>query len=234
MNNTHAGIVDVFSSVQGEGIFLGAKQVFVRFERCNLKCSYCDEPRDATAEVYTPPALLEKILFLEEEKGSHHSVSLTGGEPLCYSDFLAEFLPLLRAKGMKSYLETNGTLAQELGRIIDLVDIIAMDIKLPSATGAGAFWDAHTEFLKTALKKRAFVKVVVTPEVAEEDIEKAIRLVTSCGTNIPFILQPATLAASTESAVDKKRLLDYLEMGMRGRLETIKVIPQMHKAWGVK
>lgn len=234
MRKQEAEVTDIFSSIQGEGLFAGARQVFIRFRRCNLHCRYCDEPRDGRPDVYTPPALIEKVVQLEDAKGMHHSVSLTGGEPLCYADFLELFLPLLQKKGMKSYLETNGTLPDELGRVIDDVDIIAMDIKLPSSTGERAFWDEHSRFLKTAIRKKTFVKAVITPQTTKDDIEKAVRLVTEAATNIPFILQPATPAGAVKSDVPKEKLLEFVDLGIRNRLETIRVLPQLHKMWGVK
>ena len=39
-----ARIMEVFSSLQGEGVRLGERQIFVRFGGCNLQCDYCDEP----------------------------------------------------------------------------------------------------------------------------------------------------------------------------------------------
>ena len=233
MHKKEAAIVDIFSSLQGEGIFLGAKQVFVRFGECNLDCGYCDEPRGARAERYTTKALLEKIAALDETKGAHHSVSLTGGEPLCYVDFLEELLPLLRASGRKSYLETNGTLPGALRRVIDRVDIVAMDIKLPSSTLGRAFWTEHAEFLKIALKRKVFVKAVVTGRTTADDIERAVRLVAQLGTNIPFILQPATAARKTGTP-PKERLLEFVEIAQRRKLDTVKVVTQMHKVWGIK
>ena len=35
-------IKEIFSSIQGEGPFIGYKQLFVRFCGCNLSCEYCD------------------------------------------------------------------------------------------------------------------------------------------------------------------------------------------------
>ena len=47
-----------------------------------------------------------------------------GGEPLLQAPFLKEFLPALRARGQKIYLETNGICPKELAEVIDLVDIV--------------------------------------------------------------------------------------------------------------
>lgn len=37
-----ANINEIFASIQGEGRYVGEKQLFVRFSSCNLKCAYCD------------------------------------------------------------------------------------------------------------------------------------------------------------------------------------------------
>jgi len=234
MHNIKAEITGVFSSIQGEGIFLGARQIFVRFRDCNLRCSYCDEPRDAASKEYTAPELMSEVKFLELSKGPHHSVSVTGGEPLLYSEFLKAFLPYLRKNGIKAYLETNGTLPDELAKVIDWVDIVAMDFKLPSSTGERPFWREHSEFLKIAARKKVFVKAVVTPATAKEDIEKAVALVKKAGGKIPLVLQPATPVKKEDGPVNKDALLRFLEIGLKHDLDNIRVIPQIHKILDVK
>ncbi|HRS39347.1 MAG TPA: S8 family serine peptidase, partial [Bacteroidia bacterium] len=77
----------------------------------------------------------------------YHSVSLTGGEPLVQAEFLASFLPLMRQDRRKIYLETNGTLWREFSLVRDDVDIVAMDIKLPSSGGQKPCWLKVVEFL---------------------------------------------------------------------------------------
>ena len=37
-----AKIKEIFSSIQGEGEYIGCKQIFIRFCACNLNCAYCD------------------------------------------------------------------------------------------------------------------------------------------------------------------------------------------------
>ncbi|MCM8760687.1 MAG: 7-carboxy-7-deazaguanine synthase QueE [Candidatus Omnitrophica bacterium] len=234
MQRQEADIVDIFSSIQGEGIFQGAKQVFVRFKECNLHCVYCDEPHEGRATPYSPPTLLDKVMSLEDAKGPHHSVALTGGEPLCYTDFLKDFLPLLKNKGMKSYLETNGTMPDKLSEVIDFIDIIAMDIKMPSSTAQRAFWDEHRRFLDISSAKKVFVKAVVTAETTDRDIENALSIIAKARVKIPFILQPATPVRPDEKAVSKEKLIKFVEMGAKHNVEGVRVIPQMHKFWGVK
>lgn len=234
MEELKGEVVDIFSSIQGEGIFLGAKQIFIRFKRCNMKCAFCDEPRDRKCKEYLPHELMAEVKFLEVSKGRHHSVSLTGGEPLLYSGFLKEFTEVLSDNGFKAYLETNGTLPAELEKVIGGIDIVAMDFKLPSSTGERAYWDEHLEFLKIASRKKVFVKAVITPSTREEDIEIASELIKKVSDKVPFILQPAAFSGVKAAAVDSERLFGLLGIAAKNNLEHIRIIPQLHKLLNVK
>ena len=77
-------ISDVFESIQGEGPYVGERQIFVRLFGCNLNCKFCDTKLERFDE-YTAPELLDRIL---EFRGNYHSISFTGGEPLLQKDFL--------------------------------------------------------------------------------------------------------------------------------------------------
>lgn len=234
MNKLRAGVVDIFSSIQGEGVFLGARQIFVRFKECNLKCAYCDEPRDGKVTEYTPLELLSEVKYIELSNGPHHSVSLTGGEPLVYSEFLKSFLKLLKKSGMTTYLETNGTLPRELDKVIDLVDIVAMDFKLPSSTKERAFWGEHLEFLRIASWKKVFAKVIVTEGTTKADIARAVELVKKIKGNIPFVIQPASPVKKEDKVPTSDMLMKFVEIGLKHDVDNIRVIPQIHKKLGVK
>jgi 7-carboxy-7-deazaguanine synthase len=234
MDTPKAEITEIFSSVQGEGIFVGARQIFVRFKRCNMACEFCDTPNEGTAKEYSPTVLMHEIKALDGSKGPHHSVSLTGGEPLMYVEFLKSMLPLLKKAGFKTYLETNGTLPDELEGVIDLIDIVAMDFKLPSSTGIRAYWKEHLEFLKIAMRKKVFVKSVVTTDTKKEDVEEAVRLIRTVNRKIPFIMQPAAPIRNFDKKPGENRLLEFLDIALKEKIENSRVIPQMHKILGVK
>ncbi len=234
MNTPKAEITEIFSSVQGEGIFVGARQIFVRFKRCNMTCEFCDTPNEGLGKEYSPVAMMSEIKSLEEANGPHHSVSLTGGEPLVYAEFLKSMLPILKKTGFKSYLETNGTWPNELEDIIDLIDIVAMDFKLPSSTGGRACWKEHLEFLKIAVRKKVFVKSVVTTDTKKEEIEEAVRLIRGVNKKIPFIMQPATPVKSFDKKPGEHRLLEFMDIALKEEIENSRVIPQTHKILGMK
>jgi organic radical activating enzyme len=229
-----ADISEIFSSVQGEGPFMGVKQIFVKFAACNLRCKFCDQKKAFGPKHFTVDKMLSIVKQINENSGGHHSVSLTGGEPLLYAEFLKVFLKMLKDEGMKSYLETNGTLPEELARVIGLVDIIAMDVKLPSSTIQKAFWHEHAEFLKIASAKKVFVKVVITADTTKEDVEMALSLVKKVKGRVPLVLQPASPVSRSDKPVEHERLMKFLEMGLKQDLESIRVIPQAHKILGVK
>ena len=156
-----ARIVEIFSSIQGEGIHLGERQVFVRFGGCNLHCDYCDEPDTIpipSGELWSAQKIRTRILSFK--KDNPVSIAWTGGEPLLHSAFLEPMRRWAHAKGFKNYLETNGTLTAALKRLAPLCDTISADLKLPSATGRQT-WAEHREFLRVAPEK-TFAKVALT------------------------------------------------------------------------
>ncbi len=228
-----AYITEIFSSIQGEGPYAGEKQIFVRFKACNMRCAWCDVPPELAQKEYDEERLMDEINRLDADCGPHHSVSLTGGEPLLCTEFLKEFLKRLKASGRKVYLETNGTLPERLSEIIDYVDIVAMDFKLPSSTRQRDFWKEHEEFLKVACRKEVFVKAVVSDSTTEEDIGRSTRLISAQDKLIPFILQPVEAIGGTAEIANDK-LLRFLNMAEDGGLAGSAIIPQVHKILGVR
>ena len=222
-----AKIADIFYSVQGEGIYAGNPQVFVRFYGCEQNCRFCDT-RLSAFDKYTPLGLYGQIKrFIQP----YHSLCLTGGEPLLQNDFLQEFLRLVKYDGTTTYLETNGILADKLSELIDDIDIIAMDFKLPSSTGMRAHWQEHRRFLKIALQKEVFVKMVICSATERDDLTQAINLILKLrAKKIPVVLQPNFFELSRELLAQTRMFEKYC---LR-RLPHVKVIPQLHRMTGVK
>jgi len=246
-----AHIVEVFSSIQGEGPHAGRRHIFVRFFACNIRCAYCDTPESLTGR---PPALLERTpgegdfqrlanpLTLDEVASAilrlavrpHDAVSLTGGEPLLQADFIAELIPLVRPAGLRVYLETNGTLPDRLARVAGLVDTVAMDLKLPQTLEDRRDWcPQHREFLRTALGKEVFCKMVLPPSPDLAEVRRMAETVASVSPDVPFIIQPVTPFGSVAGPPSAADVLCAYET-VRSVLPDVRVIPQMHRMLGLK
>lgn len=235
-------LIEVFSSIQGEGVLVGCRQVFIRMAHCNLDCAYCDTPfkpqnvcRIETApgsevfdEVANPVAFeqLYKVVqnWLDSMPGAHHSLSVTGGEPLVQEDVLTEWLPVLR-KLLPIYLETNGTLPGPLQRLLPHLDWISMDLKLPSQTGLDPQWDEHREFLALAAKRNCLVKAVVGNNTPDDELLAAARLLRNTAPDVPLILQPVTTAEGIH--LSAKQLLSMQALVAEIH-PNVRVIPQTH------
>jgi 7-carboxy-7-deazaguanine synthase len=211
VSTTEAHIFEMFSSVQGEGIYIGERQIFIRFLMCNMNCAYCDSidslvpqktfrveetPGKRDFKTHNNPATIDQLsAFIDHFKGQqglHHSVSLTGGEPLLQVDFLKNLIPKIKEKGLRSYLETNGTMPDRLSEIIDLIDIVAMDFKLPSVTGESDRLPEHKKALQVASSKNVFVKIVIGKQSKPVEIENGSKAISEISGDIPLVLQPVT------------------------------------------
>ena len=175
-------VKEIFASIQGEGRYIGYKQMFIRFCGCNLKCKFCDTDFDRNnSKIYTDTQLTDIVKTYTD----CHSVSLTGGEPLLHYEFLKEFLPKCP---FPVYLETNATMPNELRQIIDYIDFVSADIKIPSCTGLEPFWDKHDEFFNIAKSKKLFAKIVFDENITEDEIKNSVKLASKYG--ISLVLQP--------------------------------------------
>lgn len=231
-------MVEVFSSIQGEGPYLGERQVFVRLGGCNLLCDYCDEPDTIPLKSGRPTGVSElKAAVLKAAKVKPHpTVSWTGGEPLLQAAPLAGLMAWAREQGFRNYLETNGVLPKAFLEVRELTDVAAVDLKLPSAVGK-AHWKAHAEFLRL-VPEGSFAKVVVTEASTDAEVTEAVRVVAENAPRLPFVFQPATAVPSAKGdgrmvvAPAPARLRGFVESA-KERLADVRIVPQWHTIWGL-
>lgn len=99
-------VVEHFVSINGEGKRAGELACFVRFQGCNLRCSYCDTMWANKANCEYEEKTPEEVLLLVKETGVKN-VTLTGGEPLLQKE-IKSLIDLLMKEGLRVEIETNG------------------------------------------------------------------------------------------------------------------------------
>ncbi len=256
MTQLTANLIEIFSAIQGEGINVGTRQIFVRFGGCDLRCHYCDSQhtwqKQPTCEIeqaagkrdfetHSNPVSLSQVTEWVDRQNSphlHDSISITGGEPLLHAPFLAQFLPQVKAStNLPIYLETGGHRPQQLAQILPYLDSIGMDIKLPSVSGEN-HWAAHQEFLQLCQTTNVdvFVKIIISQTTNPAELEQAAQLVAAINDRIIIFLQPMTALAHPHTdpnltAPTPDRVLDWQAL-MKQYLSQVRVIPQTHKMLG--
>jgi organic radical activating enzyme len=238
-----AYISEIFNSIQGEGPYVGKRQVFVRFEQCQLHCSYCDTPQtrniSGSCRIERKPGShdfeVRKNLLNKEDleeiiqnlwSPSTRHISLTGGEPLIHADFIKMLEP-----GKPLYLETNSGFPEEARKIKDIIAIASCDIKLPEHDST----EHYDELLKNELKTisifnetaETFAKIIILQETTEKSLSAAIEGIADIDRDIPLILQPVT----SGKPVPPRLLLELMDFAGK-KLNDVRVIPQTHKILG--
>jgi 7-carboxy-7-deazaguanine synthase len=251
-----ARLVEIFSAIQGEGLNVGTRQIFIRFALCDLRCHFCDSANTWNAptqckierspglrdfEIHSNPISLSMILEWVERQNIpclHDSISLTGGEPLLHASFLKEFLPQVRAAtGLPIYLETGGHRPEQLMMVLPYIDSVGMDFKLPSVSGEQRFSE-HARFLQICNDSQVdtFVKIIISDRTDSMELERVAELLADVNPEIPVFLQPVTPLGESTQIVDAPivlapapdQVLRWQAM-MKRLIKQVRVVPQTHK-----
>jgi len=251
-------LVEVFSSVQGEGPHVGETTLFVRFGGCDLRCRWCDSPhtwlpagrcRIETGrgtgdfrEIDNPVPLAELLRAAHElEAPAHRYVSLTGGEPLLQPEAVRAVAEALAGQGPRLHLETHGLAVEALEQVVAAIDVVAMDWKLvsdvrrasdPRRGPVADFHATHREFLRVARRApEVVVKVVVTPFSQDAELEVMAAAIAEVDPATPLVVQPVTPCGAVREGVPAVRLLELVAR-LSQQLASVRLIPQTHKAYG--
>ena len=240
-------IDEIFSSIQGEGILGGIRQVFVRFLGCPLNCKYCDTPHSrlpvapvckveripGTGEFIDIPnpvdiSTLVKIID-EMWSPATRYISLTGGEPLTQTGCIIE---LSGYTDYPLYLETNGCLPDEAKKLQYIVDVAACDIKLPEHKATKNYRSLLKAELETVgifynAGAFTFAKCVVTDRTSGNDLDTIVRALSDIDETLPLVLQPVTSCPGFEPP-PPKRLLELMDLSGE-YLNDVRAFPQIHK-----
>ncbi|RCV64666.1 Organic radical activating enzyme [Methanophagales archaeon] len=252
-------ITELFSSFQGEGPYVGRRQIFIRFAGCPYSCFYCDtqsakESKPSLCTVFGNAgnnnsfgkAFLSKKRFFENPMSSHfvlelltklrtpdlHSVSYTGGEPLFSAAFVKEIAKGAREMHLKNYIETNGYSARAFAFIADHFDFASIDIKLKrhqASTDYDKQYKNELECIKISAS-RGLETIVKVVVIKGTAIEEIEEICKDLvGLNIKFVLQPVAGDSAQRDIVPGMKELFAISEFAGAFLPDVMVIPQVHK-----
>ncbi len=244
---------EIFNSIQGEGILVGRRQIFIRFAGCSLRCFYCDSkeyrnfkpssckversPGGEVSFVSNPISHEEVLEHVERLRTPDlHSVSLTGGEPLESRGFLVEVAAACKNAGLRIYLETNGGSCMWMRRVLPYLDFVSLDIKLPDHRAVPRhewpkLFGEEIECARIASSGgvEVFVKVVVTRASSLPDFERVCDVVAEL--DLPLVLQPVD---SRKKSPLWRKIFTFSGKAAERGVKEIAIIPQVHKLVGMK
>jgi 7-carboxy-7-deazaguanine synthase len=220
-------INSIYRATEGEGVFLGRPQIFVRYQGCAIGCLNCDskDTWDFTPESAVSVESVMDQVYAEGFNGSIKNVSITGGDPL-HPQHVPHVLSLVQTlKEKKYYINIEAAGTRVVDEIFDLVDYVSFDFKTPS-TG-----------VKTPLKNiskmiaqypgKFQVKAVIADEKDFKATLEAFRTIEAEGKGMPFpwVLTPCY---NTEEEFPLERFVQVMKWNEEnGGL--FRVIGQQHK-----
>ncbi|GJM22389.1 MAG: 7-carboxy-7-deazaguanine synthase [Planctomycetota bacterium] len=244
-----ARVAEVFRSWQGEGLLLGKRQVFVRLAGCEVGCRFCDTEWafDTPARVAVPnragehlsnPLSVAQVVDLVnaadplDAPGGLASVTLTGGEPTEQLELLRALCPALTPRELM--LETAGLNGPALHALAPWLRWIALDIKLPTASGLADALQRHAEAFANGLPAgpEIFVKLVVDGDTPVSELQAAADLLRARLPSAPIFLQPVSPLGGSPALPAAH--LDRLAEPLLAAGLDLRVVPQVHKVLKVR
>ena len=196
-------VVELFTSIQGEGKYIGVPSHFVRVSGCNLRCVFKDSICDTSYASFNP----EKSRYKTNEdfyeafeqqcvKYPHvRHVVITGGEPLMYKEELETFLNKFKHYHLTVTIETNGS-QNPLSK--DLVDLYSISPKLSTSVGKSGIYQGIT----------VTEEMIQRHDANRINIESLTSLITnSKDYQLKFVYSDNSCIDEIESII--KKLVDY-------------------------
>ncbi len=232
-------VLEIFGpTIQGEGMVVGRKTMFIRTAGCDYRCSWCDSAFtwDGTGKddiiQMTAEEIWEQLYEIGGDCFDH--VTISGGNPALLAN-LRYFIDLAKKKGIQLALETQGSKWQDWFKQIDDLTISP---KPPSSGMKTNFIVLDEIIMKLKEANSLFsLKVVVFDEA---DYEYAIQ-VHKRYPHVPFYLQVGNddITNGNNDELLQKLLTKYewlIDITMKTKeMNDVRVLPQLHAlVWGNK
>ena len=199
-------VVEIFKSIDGEGIRVGYPVTFIRLAGCNLRCNYCDTKYSYENEKFTE--MTPQEIYIQVYKLGGKRITLTGGEPLIHKD-VKVLVDLLIQKGYEVNIETNGSV--DITLFLDKHTILTMDYNCASS-------DMEDKMLLdniSKLRKKDVLKFVVSDD---NDLDTVQRIYQN--TKATVYISPVF------GRIEPKQIVEYM---LEHNMENCRVQVQLHK-----
>lgn len=231
---TKLPVLELFTSIQGEGRNLGVPYVFLRVGGCPLRCNFCDTEYSWTVKPDQIRDTSEVSLATLHMAASQSIewISITGGEPMIYPEQLKDMMEVWYKAGLKTHIETSGRYWD--ATVHGMSHIWSGDIKTP-CTGEHRVEDLHW---LDKMRAEDQVKCLISDEV---DLDYALMANQKLDGKCPMVLQPFNTdigvykSCAGRSAVMVKSYRWLVESVLKDVAEwkNIIIAPQVHvMMWG--
>ena len=206
-------VAEHFASINGEGVRAGEAAVFIRFCRCNLRCSYCDTQWANDSDAPFDLLSCEELLKIVQDSGIS-DVTLTGGEPMLQPG-LEILTDALIGDGHRVEIETNGSISISGLSQRRLRPAFTLDYKLPSSGMESHMLTDNYKYLREC----DTVKFVCG---GAEDLERAREIISaySLTDKCHVYLSPVFGKA------DPQEMVSFM---LRNRMNDVRLQLQLHK-----
>lgn len=233
-------VMEIFGpTIQGEGMVIGQKTMFVRTAGCDYSCSWCDSKFTWDGSEKGNIRMLEAEEIVQEldelAAGRYGHVTISGGNPGLLKS-ISELIEVLHEKGHKVALETQGSKWQPW--FID-IDELTISPKPPSSGMVTDYkmLDQIIQSLDAEQNGRYSLKVVIFNDA---DFDYAVDLYKRYP-KADWYLQVGNddLVTLDDAALVSHLLQKYealIDQVMENEeLNHVKVLPQLHTyLWGNK
>ncbi|MEI2327146.1 7-carboxy-7-deazaguanine synthase QueE [Priestia megaterium] len=234
-------VLEIFGpTIQGEGMVVGRKTMFVRTAGCDYSCSWCDSAFtwDGSAKNDIRQLTAEQIWTELKEIGGDcfDHVTISGGNPALIKA-IGSLVELLHSQGVKAALETQGSRYQDW---FLKIDDLTISPKPPSSLMKTNF-SVLDNIIETLLKEKRMAHISIKVVVFnDEDFEYAAS-VHERYPEVPFFVQVGNedLTTIDNASLTQELLKKYewlIDKAVAAKnMNDVRVLPQVHAlVWGNK
>ena len=209
-------VIERFISIDGEGQTSGELAAFIRFEGCNLRCTWCDTAYSWDGSCPHEEQSTEEIYHYIKESGARN-VTLTGGEPLLQKD-ICQLLDLLSSDTtLHIHIETNGAI--DIGQYKDRYPSgnihFIVDYKLPASGMQMTMKEKNFEYVG----REDVYKFVIA---SDNDLRETWRIVNKHG----LTKRCRVFLSPVVESIEPKQIVEFM---ISHKWHDVKLQVQVHK-----